>query len=221
MEKDKTDASEGIERAAAPVSGDLTNIVQNAYVGQTGEHLDAAIAQAIAKEVRAAVSVSQAAPVGGEPLSPLADCLNALRTAWHISGVVQARPDIAAAIERAAVAAAKVQPAVPAVGGALVAMTGKTHELKTDPDVFAAVIEGRKTYEIRFNDRGFAVGDVLILRETEFSGADMRNGKQLFYTGRTTTRIVSHILTGYGLTEGWCILSFAAPTGSVAAPEDK
>lgn len=96
-------------------------------------------------------------------------------------------------------------------------------DLKTDPDVFAAVLFGKKTHEIRFNDRGFVVGDVLRLRETRYAGQEMRGPepKPLEYTGRETIRAVSHVLEGYGLQPGWVILSFApepsASAGVVAA----
>jgi hypothetical protein len=85
----------------------------------------------------------------------------------------------------------------------------RTHELKTDPEVFVAVVAGKKTHEIRLNDRGFQVGEDLLLRETVSSGAEMKAGAPLVYTGRATVRTVSHIQTGYGLADGWCILSFA------------
>ncbi|WP_222850767.1 DUF3850 domain-containing protein [Achromobacter xylosoxidans] len=85
------------------------------------------------------------------------------------------------------------------------------HILKTDPDVFQAVLSGAKTFEIRLNDRGYAVGDVLGLRETKHTGAEMRAGAPLEYTGRECQRFVSHVLTGYGLADGWCCLSFRLP----------
>jgi hypothetical protein len=84
------------------------------------------------------------------------------------------------------------------------------HILKTDPEVFHAVWHGLKTFEIRFNDRNFQVGDSLYLRETTNTGEQMNAGAPLEFTGRTTTKIVSHVLTGYGLMDGWCCLSFAA-----------
>lgn len=88
----------------------------------------------------------------------------------------------------------------------------KTHELKTDPEPFQATWDGAKTFEIRKDDRGFAVGDKLHLRETRHSGAKMEAGDAtLQYTGRVKNLRVLHILRGpvYGLQAGWAILSTA------------
>lgn len=93
------------------------------------------------------------------------------------------------------------------------------HVLKTDPEVFQAVLDGAKTFEIRMNDRGYSVGDALGLRETKHTGAEMRAGAPLVYTGRECQRFVSHVLTGYGLADGWCCLSFDLPhAGGASAP---
>ncbi len=41
------------------------------------------------------------------------------------------------------------------------------HELKCHPHFFAAIVEGKKTFEIRRNDRRYRVGDTFTLREYE------------------------------------------------------
>ena len=94
--------------------------------------------------------------------------------------------------------------------------------LKTDSAVFQAVLEGKKTFEIRKNDRQFNVGDCLVLRETVYTGSEMKarhnggfpgfmiEGKPLEYTGRSLSVIVSHVLNGPfydGLSREWCVLS--------------
>ena len=83
------------------------------------------------------------------------------------------------------------------------------HELKTDPEMFNAVFDGVKTFEIRKDDRNFQVGDILDLNCTVYTGEEMKSGKPLEYTGEHLTVIVTHILRGpvYGLADGWAILS--------------
>jgi len=85
------------------------------------------------------------------------------------------------------------------------------HHLKTDPEVFDAVRDGRKTFEIRKNDRGFAIGDTLCLKKTKHTGAQMAKGASLVYTGDEEARIVTHLLLGgiYGLAPEWVILSLS------------
>jgi hypothetical protein len=73
------------------------------------------------------------------------------------------------------------------------------HELKCWPEYFAAVLSGEKTFDVRKNDRGFVVGDVLHLREWSVDAG---------YTGRETIRRVSYVLSGgtCGVMDGYVVL---------------
>ena len=58
------------------------------------------------------------------------------------------------------------------------------HELKILPNSFADVILGKKTFEIRRNDRPFHIGDMLALNE--FDGQ--------YYTGNSCLVYIDYIL---------------------------
>lgn len=77
------------------------------------------------------------------------------------------------------------------------------HTLKTEAPHFEAIRDGRKAFEIVPGDRGFVVGDLLVL-------AEWIDGKP---TGRKVTALVSHLMHGgqHGLGEGWVILSLHHP----------
>ena len=60
------------------------------------------------------------------------------------------------------------------------------HELKIWPAYFEAVLSGNKTFEYRYNDRAFSVGDVLLLREY--------NTYKKEYSGREIEVTVTYIL---------------------------
>lgn len=77
----------------------------------------------------------------------------------------------------------------------------RVHELKILPEYYNAVRSGEKKFELRRDDRGFAVGDRLHLRKWNPEGG---------YTGEVIMTDITYILRGvprYGLCDGYCILS--------------
>ena len=77
-----------------------------------------------------------------------------------------------------------------------------THQLKTWTWFFQAIVDGKKPWEIRFNDRDFKVGDILILREFD----PERNS----YTGKILKRQVEYIYSSaYGLEKGYVIMTLS------------
>lgn len=62
------------------------------------------------------------------------------------------------------------------------------HELKCERRFFTKVSEGKKTFEIRKNDRNFQVGDYLALNETA------REDGEDYYTGNSLVARVGYIL---------------------------
>lgn len=106
----------------------------------------------------------------------------------------------------------------------------KTHELKCWPEPFQAVMDGKKTHEIRKDDRGFEQEDLLHLREFEPCGgcqAGLRDketqkhlagplplcswcaGTKGVYTGRELWAAVSYVTRSliWGLEEGTVVMS--------------
>lgn len=83
------------------------------------------------------------------------------------------------------------------------------HDLKIWPEHFVAHLSGRKTMEIRLDDRGFSEGDTLLLREWDLFSRS--------YTGRELTREVSFVTRGgdaVRLQAGYVVLSLV-PTEQV------
>jgi hypothetical protein len=79
----------------------------------------------------------------------------------------------------------------------------KLHPLKTWPEYFEAIGCGHKTFEARKDDRGFQVGDVLLLEEFDPAKST--------YTGRHIFMKISYILRGpgFGIESGYCVMSLS------------
>lgn len=85
----------------------------------------------------------------------------------------------------------------------------QVHTLKCWPPHFEEVAAGRKLADIRPDDRGFRVGDVIIQREYDPAVAVTTDGERGRYTGRVCICTITHIMRGgsLGLREGFVILS--------------
>ncbi len=83
-------------------------------------------------------------------------------------------------------------------------MKKPTHELKCWPQYFGPVRDGRKTFEIRKNDRGYQTGDVLLLHEYD---PERNTPDSMKYTGNQLLVEVTYILPVRGMPEPWCVMA--------------
>jgi hypothetical protein len=79
------------------------------------------------------------------------------------------------------------------------------HHLKTWPLSFDAIRRAVKSFDIRLNDRGFKVGDILLLEEYD------PVAKKL--TGKHCRRTVTYVLEGgeFGLPHGYVCMAIVPP----------
>lgn len=69
------------------------------------------------------------------------------------------------------------------------------HEIKIEPHYLQAVRDGRKTFEIRFNDRGYQAGDKVVMAETE-------------WPRRKVEATISYV-TGFKQQENWVVFALS------------
>jgi ASC-1-like (ASCH) protein len=72
------------------------------------------------------------------------------------------------------------------------------HKLKIQPEYFKEVCTGKKSFEIRKNDRDFKVGDMLLLQEYLPESNS--------YTGRVVERKVTYI-TNYAQVDDYIVMA--------------
>ena len=89
------------------------------------------------------------------------------------------------------------------------------HELKIWPEFFGAVVEGKKPFELRKNDRPYAVGDVLNMKEWDPTIPG--------FTGQSVTVTVCYVFKGgrCGLPDELCVLGIKPPAAANLLLESK
>lgn len=77
----------------------------------------------------------------------------------------------------------------------------KIHFVKTWTGYFDDVDSGKKTWELRINDRNYQVGDLVVLMRYDI--------KLKTYTGHMIEIEITYLYEGnqFGLIDGWCIFS--------------
>lgn len=85
-------------------------------------------------------------------------------------------------------------------------MKEMVHDLKTLDRYYDAIEDGRKTFEVRLNDRAFQTGDILRLRKVN------DKGYYVDYTAAWIERRITYILQGgqFGIEPRYCVLGLGS-----------
>ena len=93
-------------------------------------------------------------------------------------------------------------------------MSNTVHELKCWERYFDAVADGRKTFEVRKNDRAFQTGDILELIKAEEKPPYYHITPHGERFGKITIRKrITYILQGgqFGIEPAYCVLGLGEP----------
>ena len=74
-----------------------------------------------------------------------------------------------------------------------------THRIKLREEYEEAVISGDKNFEIRYNDRGYQKGDMIIFTVVRADGTDKLSPLEIIRFK------ITYVLHGWGLQENWCV----------------
>ena len=81
------------------------------------------------------------------------------------------------------------------------------HELKINKPFADAVLDGRKTFEVRKNDRGFNAGDLVRFEVVEHGVATTFRCEDHQLNGEMYR--IGYVLSGWGLEDGYVAFSIA------------
>lgn len=77
------------------------------------------------------------------------------------------------------------------------------HEIKIETPFFQAVLDRKKNFEVRYNDRGYQTGDTVVLNEWD---------KTTLYTGRRLEAEIGYVTNSFQQT-GFVVFSLLMPSG--------
>lgn len=85
----------------------------------------------------------------------------------------------------------------------------KTHNLKLSVEFCDAVLRGEKTFEVRKNDRGFQMGDLIRFVPTDGTSYRSSDGTVIEHAKHEIsghTYKITYILNGWGIKNGYVVL---------------
>ena len=82
-----------------------------------------------------------------------------------------------------------------------------THQIKLNEEFCDAVLDGRKTFEVRKNDRGYQTGDYI-----KFIPVYGQLGVEFSHPVQKKTYEITYILSGWGIPQDYVVFSIKEVT---------
>lgn len=87
-----------------------------------------------------------------------------------------------------------------------------THKIKIQKEYADAIVDGEKTFEIRYNDRGYQKGDRIVFKEVT-SESDYCAYTHPNHEILKKEYEITYVISGWGLKEDWVALAIKEVKG--------